>query len=139
MPKGYNVEGCVIVVSIFFYNRTCMFKTTIIVYLIYWRDTGNKMKQFGKEMFDFCGVKVAYASKYGRQKIDRRTVGLFLTILQTKDTGFSKQIHCNLHLKVKTTLTTIHTATSLRILLTLKNTSYSYIDTTSAFRMLNVL
>ena len=36
------------------------------------------MKQFEKEMFDFCGIKVAYASTYGHQKIDRRVVGLFL-------------------------------------------------------------
>ena len=93
MPKGDNVEGCVIVASIFFLKRTHTFKNTIIVYLIYGRDTGNKMKQFGKEMFDFCGVRVACRLKYGCQKTDRRIVGLFLALLQTKDAGFNNHIH----------------------------------------------
>ena len=72
---------------------TYTFKNTIIVYFMYWRDTENEMKQFGKEMFDFCGAKVAYASKYGCQKTDRQMMGLFLALLQTKDTGFNNQLH----------------------------------------------
>ena len=42
------------------------------------------MKQFGKEMFDFCGVKAVYASKYGHQKTDRQMVGLFSALLQRR-------------------------------------------------------
>ena len=83
----------------FFFKMTYTFKNTIIVYFMYWRDTENEMKQFGKEMFDFCGVKVAYTSKYGHQKTDRWMVCLFLAMLQSKDTGFYNQIHCILQSK----------------------------------------
>ena len=38
-------------------------------------------------MFDIRGVKVVYASTYGRQKTDQWTVGPFLTVQQTKDAG----------------------------------------------------
>ena len=51
------------------------------------------MKQFWKEMFDLCGVKVAYASKYGCQKTDRRMVGPFLALKQTNDIGINNQMH----------------------------------------------
>ena len=44
-------------------------------------------------MFDLCGVKVAYVSKYGHQKTDRQTVRLFLALQQTNDTGINNQIH----------------------------------------------
>ena len=75
-------------------------------------------------MFDSWGVKVAYASKYGRQKVDRRKVGLFLAFLQMKD---RLQQANTLHLIVKATPRpiTVHTATVLIIILTLENTSYN--------------
>ena len=53
------------------------------------------MKQFWKEMFYICCVKVAYASKYGRQKTDRWMEGPFLALQQTKDTDINNQIRMN--------------------------------------------
>ena len=57
-------------------------------------------------MFGFCGVKVAYTSKYGHQKTDRCAVSLFLVSLQMKDAGFNNQyialLQAKQHLKQST-------------------------------------
>ena len=112
-----------------------MFKNTIIVYLIYRRDMGNEMKQLRKEIFDFFGVKVAYTSKYGHLKTNRRMVGLFLALLQIKDTGFNNQTHCILHCYSQNNTYKQSTQQQLQEFLWL----WKIPHTTSAFRMLNVL